>query len=135
MSHLTGLAQTAKTTLNDREVFVVDLSSELVEKDLQIEQMGTRTRELEDQVEFRDNTIEVLENQLHDLHVELDETNAHLRCINKRCIRAWRWMKTARRRRTPRRSSRHLVWTPLTLEDPLHQSLAQPLLLINQLGQ
>jgi uncharacterized coiled-coil protein SlyX len=50
----------------------------LVEKDLQIEQMGTRTRELEDQVEFRDNTIEVLENQLHDLQVKLDETNAHL---------------------------------------------------------
>ena len=57
---------------------MVDLSSELVEKDIQIEQMGTCTHELEEQVEFRDNTIEVLENQLHDLQVKLDETNAHL---------------------------------------------------------
>lgn len=43
MSHPTGLEQTTKVTLDDREVFVVDLSSELVEKDLQVEQMGTRT--------------------------------------------------------------------------------------------
>jgi hypothetical protein len=41
MSHLTSLAQTAKVTLNDREGFVVGLSSELVEKDLQAEKMGT----------------------------------------------------------------------------------------------
>ena len=34
MTHLTGLAQTAKITLDDREHFVVDLSLELVEKDL-----------------------------------------------------------------------------------------------------
>jgi hypothetical protein len=37
MSHVTGLAQTAKVTLDDREGFVVGLSSELVEKDLQAE--------------------------------------------------------------------------------------------------
>jgi hypothetical protein len=52
MTHLTGLTQTAKTTLDDREVFVVDLSSELVEKDLLIEQMSNRTQELEQQVEI-----------------------------------------------------------------------------------
>ena len=40
--------------------------------------MGNHTRELEQQVEVRDNTIEVLENQLHDVQVELDEANAHL---------------------------------------------------------
>lgn len=45
----------------------MDLSFELVEKDLQIGQMGTRTRELEERVQVQDNTIEVLENQLHDL--------------------------------------------------------------------
>jgi hypothetical protein len=61
MSHLTGLAQTAKVTLDDREGFVMDLSSELVEKDLQIKLMGTRTLELEEQVEVQDNTIDVLE--------------------------------------------------------------------------
>jgi hypothetical protein len=37
MTHLTGLAQTTKITLNDREDFMVDLSSKLVEKDLQVE--------------------------------------------------------------------------------------------------
>jgi hypothetical protein len=45
MTHFIGLAQTANTTLDGREVFVVDLSSELEEKDLQIEQMGNRTRD------------------------------------------------------------------------------------------
>jgi TolA-binding protein len=34
MAHLTNLAQTTKITLNSWEDFVVDLSSELVEKDL-----------------------------------------------------------------------------------------------------
>jgi chaperonin cofactor prefoldin len=57
---------------------VVNLSFELVEKDLQIEQMGNHTRELEQQVEIRNNTIEVLENQLHDVQEELDEANAHM---------------------------------------------------------
>jgi hypothetical protein len=51
MPHLTGLTQTTKTTLDDKEVFVVDLSFELVENDLQIEQMGTHTCELEEQAE------------------------------------------------------------------------------------
>jgi hypothetical protein len=61
MMHLIGLAQTAKITLDDREDFVVDLSSELVEKDLQVEQTSNRIQVLE-QVEIWDNTIEVLEN-------------------------------------------------------------------------
>jgi uncharacterized coiled-coil protein SlyX len=78
MAHLTRLAQTTNTTLDDREVFVVDLSFELVEKDLQIEQMGNHTRELEQQVEIQNHTIEVLKNQLHDVQVELDKANAHL---------------------------------------------------------
>jgi chromosome segregation ATPase len=78
MTHLNQLAQTAKTTLDDRQVFVVNLSFELVEKDLQIEQMGNHTRELEQQVEIRNNTIEVVENQLHDVQEELDEANAHM---------------------------------------------------------
>jgi hypothetical protein len=37
MAHLTNLAQTTKITLDSREDFMVDLSSELVEKDLQVE--------------------------------------------------------------------------------------------------
>jgi TolA-binding protein len=78
MTHLTGLTQTTKTTLDDREDFVVDLSSMLVEKDLQVEQMSNRIQELEQQVEIWDNTFEVLENQLHDVQEELAEANAHI---------------------------------------------------------
>jgi chromosome segregation ATPase len=78
MTNLTRLTQTAKTTLDDREDFMVDLPSELVEKDLQVEQMSNRIQELEQQVEIWDNTIEVLENQLHDVQEELDEANTHI---------------------------------------------------------
>lgn len=39
--------------------------------------MGTQIHELQEQVEIRDNTIEVLENQLHDLQLELDDAKAH----------------------------------------------------------
>jgi hypothetical protein len=61
MTHLTGLAQATKITLNNREDFVVDLSLKLVEKDLQVEQMNQRILTLEQQVEIRDNTIDILE--------------------------------------------------------------------------
>jgi hypothetical protein len=37
MAHLTNLAQTTKLTLDSREDFMVDMSSELVEKDQQVE--------------------------------------------------------------------------------------------------
>jgi signal recognition particle GTPase len=62
MTHLTELAQATKITLDDREDFMVDLSSELVEKDLQVEQMSNCIQALEQQVEIRDNTIDILEN-------------------------------------------------------------------------
>jgi hypothetical protein len=64
MSHLLGLAQDVKVTIIDREDLVVDLSIELVEKDLQTKQLGTRIHELEEQVDERNHTIDVLENQL-----------------------------------------------------------------------
>jgi chromosome segregation ATPase len=64
-----GLVESTKITLDNREDLVVDLSIELVEKDLQVEQMANHIQELEDQVEARENTIEVLEaNQHLDLH-------------------------------------------------------------------
>jgi uncharacterized coiled-coil protein SlyX len=78
MAHLANLAQTTKLTLDNREDFVVDLSSELVEKDLQVERLSQRITTLEQQVEIRDNTIDVLENQLHDVQRELEEANDHL---------------------------------------------------------
>jgi chromosome segregation ATPase len=78
MAHLANLAQTTKLILDSREDFVVDLSSELVEKDLQVEQLSQRIATLEQQVEIRDNTIDVLENQLHDVQEEVEEANDHL---------------------------------------------------------
>jgi uncharacterized coiled-coil protein SlyX len=78
MAHLANLAQTTKLTLDSREDFVVDLSSKLVEKDLQVERLSQRITTLEQQVKIRDNTIDVLENQLHDVQRELEEANDHL---------------------------------------------------------
>jgi hypothetical protein len=62
MAHLANIAQTTKLTLDIREDFVVNLSSELVEKDLQVERLSQRITTLEQQVEIRDNPIDVLEN-------------------------------------------------------------------------
>jgi predicted nucleic acid-binding Zn-ribbon protein len=78
MAHLANITQTTKRTLDSREHFVVDLSSELVEKDLQVERLSQRMTTLEQQVEIRDNTIDVLENQLYDVQQELKEANDHL---------------------------------------------------------
>jgi hypothetical protein len=78
MAHLTNLAQTTKLTLDSLEDFVVDVSSELVEKDLQVEQLSQRIATLEQQVEIRDNTIDILEIQLHDVQEELEEANDQL---------------------------------------------------------
>jgi gas vesicle protein len=78
MSQLMGLAQDAKVTITYWEDLVVDLSTELVEKDLQTKQMSTQIRELEQQVEERNHTIEVLENQLQNTQQQLEEANEHL---------------------------------------------------------
>jgi uncharacterized coiled-coil protein SlyX len=78
IAHLANIAQTTKLTLDIREDFGVDLSSELVEKDPQVERLSQRITTLEQPVEIRDNTIDVLENQLHDVQRELEEANDHL---------------------------------------------------------
>jgi uncharacterized coiled-coil protein SlyX len=43
-----------------------------------VERLSQRITTLEQQVEIRDNTIDVLENQLHDVQRELEEANDHL---------------------------------------------------------
>ena len=78
MSQLMGLVESTKITLDNREDLVVDLSTELVEKDLQVEQMATQIQELEEQVGARENTIEVLEDQLLNTQQQLEEANQHL---------------------------------------------------------
>jgi chromosome segregation ATPase len=57
MALLSNTAQTAKPTLDSQENFVVDLSTELVEKDLQVERLSQRITTLEQQVEIRDNIL------------------------------------------------------------------------------
>jgi uncharacterized coiled-coil protein SlyX len=57
---------------------VVDLSTEMVEKDLQVEQLSTDIQELEELVGTRENTIEVLEDQLINTQQQLAEANGHL---------------------------------------------------------
>jgi hypothetical protein len=61
MSHLIALLEATKITLDNREELVVDLSTEMVEKDLQVEQLSNEIQELEELVGTRENTIEVLE--------------------------------------------------------------------------
>jgi hypothetical protein len=61
MSHLMALLEATKITLDNREELVVDLYTEMVEKDLQVEQLSNEIQELEELVGTRENTIEVLE--------------------------------------------------------------------------
>jgi chromosome segregation ATPase len=78
MSHLMALLEATKITLDNREELVVDLSQEMVEKDLQVEQLSTDIQELEELVGTRENTIEVLEDQLINTQQQLAEANKHL---------------------------------------------------------
>jgi septal ring factor EnvC (AmiA/AmiB activator) len=77
MSHLMALLEVTKITLDNREELVVDLSTEMVEKDLQVEQLSTEIQELEELVGTREN-IEVLEDQLINTQQQLAEANQHL---------------------------------------------------------
>jgi chromosome segregation ATPase len=78
MSHLMELLEATKITLDNREELVVDLSTEMVEKDLQVEQLSNDIQELEELVGTRENTIEVLEDQLLNTQQQLAEANEHL---------------------------------------------------------
>jgi hypothetical protein len=78
LSQLMGFVEATKITLDNREELVVDLSTEMVEKDLQVEQMATQIQELEELVGARENTIKVLEDQLINTQQQLEEANQHL---------------------------------------------------------
>jgi septal ring factor EnvC (AmiA/AmiB activator) len=78
MSHLMALLEATKITLDNREELVVDLSTKMVEKDLQVEQLSNEIQELEELVGTRENTIEVLEDQLINTQQQLAEANQHL---------------------------------------------------------
>jgi uncharacterized coiled-coil protein SlyX len=78
MSHLMALLEATKITLDNREELVVDLSTEMVEKDLQVEQLSNEIQELEELVGTRENTIEVLKDQLINTQQQLAEANEHL---------------------------------------------------------
>jgi septal ring factor EnvC (AmiA/AmiB activator) len=78
MSQLMALVEATKITLDNREELVVDLSTEMVEKHLQVEQMANQIQELGELVGARENTIEVLEDQLINTQQQLEEANQHL---------------------------------------------------------
>jgi outer membrane murein-binding lipoprotein Lpp len=131
MSQLMGLVESTKITLYNREDLVVDLSTKLVEKDLQVEQMATQIQELEYQVEAKENTIEVLEDQLQTTQQQLDEANQHLDLHHQEIEDMEAegadedvYIEGERIR------SLHLAWTMLAQEDHLPPSLALPRLLI-----
>jgi t-SNARE complex subunit (syntaxin) len=73
-----ALLEATKITLDNREELVVDLSTEMVEKDLQVEPLSNEIQELEGLVGTRENTIEVLEDQLINTQQQLAEANQHL---------------------------------------------------------
>ena len=73
MSHLMALLEAT-----NREELVIDLSTEMVEKDLQVEQLSNEIQEHEELVGTRENTIGVLEDQLINTQQQLVEANQHL---------------------------------------------------------
>jgi hypothetical protein len=78
MSHLMALVEATKITLYNREELVVDLSTDMVEKNLQVEQMANQIQELQELVRAMENTIEVLKDQLINTQQQLEEANQHL---------------------------------------------------------
>jgi chromosome segregation ATPase len=134
MSQLMGLVESTKITLDNREDLVVDLSTKLVEKDLQVEQMANHIQELEDQVEAMENTIEVLEDQLQNTQQQLEEAN-QLLDLHHQEIEDMEAEGTNEDVDIEERSqSPHPVWTLLAQEDHLPPSLALPRLLIKFQG-
>jgi predicted RNase H-like nuclease (RuvC/YqgF family) len=122
MSHLMALLEATKTTLDNREELVVDLSTEMVEKDLQVEQMSNEIQELEELVGTRENTIEVLEDQLINTQQQLAKAKI---CTTRRSM-TWRptRMSTSREKR-----SLPPAWTLLAQGDHLPPNRALPHLL------
>jgi hypothetical protein len=112
--------EATKITLDNREELVVDLSTEMVEKDLQVEQLSNEIQELEELLGTRENTIEVLEDQLISTWI----------CTTRRS-RTWRptRMSTSREER-----SLPLAWTLLAQGDHLPPSRVLPRLLTRSQG-
>jgi chromosome segregation ATPase len=132
MSQLMGLLEATKITLDNREKLVVGLSTEMVEKDLQMEQMATHIQELEELVGARENTIEVFEDQLINTQQQLEEANQHLDMHHQEIQDMEadedvdieeEWSQ-----------SLHPAWTLLAQGDPLPLSQALPRLLIRLQG-
>jgi predicted RNase H-like nuclease (RuvC/YqgF family) len=118
MSHLMALLEATKITLDNREELVVDLSTEMVEKDLQVEQLSNEIQELEELVGTKENTIEVLRISLSTLSSSLRRLTSTWICITRRS-RTWRptRMSTSREER-----SLPLAWTLLAQGDHLPPS-------------
>jgi uncharacterized coiled-coil protein SlyX len=132
MSQLMALVEATKITLDNREELVVDLSTEMVEKDLQVEQMANQILELEELVGARENTIEVLEDQLINTQQQLEEANQHLDMHHQE-IQDMEANEDVDIEGGVERSP-HLAWTLLAQGDPLPPSQALPRLLTRLQG-
>jgi uncharacterized coiled-coil protein SlyX len=122
MFHLMALLEATKITLDNREDLVVDLSTEMVEKDLQVEQLSTDIQELEELVGTRENTIEVLEDQLINTQQQLAEANEHLDMHHQEI----QDMEPTRTSTSREEMSLPLVWTLLAQGDHLPPSRVLP---------
>jgi hypothetical protein len=87
MSHLMALLEATKITLDNREELVVDLSTKMVEKDLQVEQLSNEIQELEELVGTREISLSTPSSSLPRLM-------STWICITRRS-RIWRLTRTS----------------------------------------
>jgi hypothetical protein len=135
MSQLMGLVESTKITLDNREDLVVNLSTELVEKDLQVEQMAPKSKNL--RIRWRPGKTPSrfwkISSRPHSNSLR-KPTNTWIYTIKR--FKTWRQkgpmrMSTLREERS---RSLHPVWTLLAQEDRLPPSLALPRLFIRFQG-
>jgi hypothetical protein len=122
MSHLMALLEATKITLDNREELVVDLSTEMVEKDLQVEQLSNEIQELEELVGTREKPSRFSRISLLTLSSSLLRLMSTWICITKRYM-TWRPTRTS-----TLREERSLppAWTLLAQGDHLPPSRVLP---------
>jgi hypothetical protein len=87
-------------------------------------------------VEVQDNTIEVLENQLHDLQIELDEANAYMEMHHQEMQQGMEVDGDIKEEEDPEELEPTSSLDTANLAHsggPRHLSLVQPQLLVDQL--
>ena len=122
MSHLMALLEATKITLDNREELVVDLSTEMVEKDLQVEQLSTDIQELEELVVPGRTPSRFSRTSSLTPSSSLPKLMSTWICIIRRS-KTWRPTRTSTSREE---RSLPLVWTLLAQGDHLPPSRVLP---------